>query len=201
MVLLVGVVVGPGAQPASAREPVVADRKGPVTSLQLTNVDGAVVTPVAEDGRKATVLFFVMHECPVANLFAPEIGRLQAEYAARGVRSWVVYVEDDLPAAKAREHAREYGFKAGAVLDPSHALVKAAGATVSPEAAVLSPSGQVLYLGRIDDRVAAYGKRRVEPTRRDLRLALEAVLAGRKVPDARTRAVGCYIPDAAPVKR
>jgi hypothetical protein len=53
----------------------------------------------------------------------------------------------------------------------------------------------VLYRGRIDDRVADFGKRRVEPTRRDLRLALDAILAGKPVPARRTKAVGCYIPE------
>lgn len=169
-------------------------------TIEVADLDRRLVKPVVDDGRKATLFFFLMHECPVANAYAPEISRLQAEYGERGVRSYVVYIEDDLPVAKAREHAREYGFKAGSLLDPSHLLVKATGATVSPEAAVLSPTGELLYLGRIDDRVAAFGKRRVEPTRRDLRLALEAVLAGKKVGTRRTKAVGCYIPDAAPAR-
>jgi hypothetical protein len=60
---------------------------------------------------------------------------------------------------------------------------------------VLSPSGDVLYRGRIDDRVADFGKRRVEPTRRDLRLALDAILAGKPVQARLTKAVGCYIPE------
>ncbi len=168
-----------------------------LTAIEVADLDGRRVTPLKDDGRKATVLFFLMHECPVANAYAPEISRLQAEYGERGVRSYVVYIEDDLPVAKAREHAQEYGFKAGSLLDPGHLLVKATGATVSPEAAVLSPDGKLLYLGRIDDRVAGFGKRRVEPTRRDLRLALDAVLAGKKVETRRTKAVGCYIPEPA----
>ncbi len=168
-----------------------------LTAIEVADLEGGRVKPLQDDGRKATVLFFLMHECPVANAYAPEISRLQAEYAERGVRSYVVYIEDDLPVAKARDHARDYGFKAGSLLDLSHLLVKATGATVSPEAALLSPAGELLYLGRIDDRVADFGKRRVEPTRRDLRLALEAVLAGKKVGTRRTKAVGCYIPDAA----
>ena len=149
----------------------------------------------ADTGRKATVFFFVMHECPVANGYAPEISRITAEYSAQGVRCFVVYVESDLTPEKARQHARDYGYKSGALLDPQHRLVKAAGATISPEAAVFSPSGEVLYRGRIDDRVADFGKRRVEPTRRDLRLALDAILAGKPVQARLTRAVGCYIPE------
>ena len=168
---------------------------GKALSISVKNLEGASVQPLADAGQKATVLFFVMHECPVANGYAPEIARIMSEYSAKGIRSCVVYVENDLTPAKAREHARDYGFKSGAVLDPKHLLVKAAGATISPEAAVLSPAGEVLYRGRIDDRVADFGKRRVEPTRRDLRLTLDAILAGQPVSTRLTKAIGCYIPE------
>ena len=168
---------------------------GYAAPLILKDVTGATVQPLANAGQKATVLFFVMHECPVANGYAPEISRIMSEYSGKGIRSFVVYVENDLTPAKAREHARDYGFMSGAVLDPKHLLVKAAGATISPEAAVLSPAGVVLYRGRIDDRVADFGKRRVEPTRRDLRLALDAILAGKPVSARLTKAIGCYIPE------
>ena len=163
--------------------------------LVVESLSGQPVKPLADAGQKATVLFFVMHECPVANAYAPEIARIMTEYAAKGVRSYVVYVEADLPAEKARAHARDFGFKAGTLRDPKHLLSKAAGATISPEAAVVSPKGEVLYLGRIDDRVSDFGRRRVEPTRRDLRLTLDALLAGQPVPARTTKAIGCYIPE------
>lgn len=164
------------------------------TNATVQALTGEKIQPLADSGQKATVLFFVMHECPVANGYAPEIGRIMNDYAAMGVRSYVVYVEADITRDTARKHAKDYGFKSGGVLDPKHLLVKSAGATISPEAAVFSPKGEVLYLGRIDDRVADFGKRRVEPTRRDLRLTLDAVLAGQPVPARLTKAVGCYIP-------
>lgn len=163
--------------------------------IAVRDLAGSLVRPLANQGQKATVLFFVMHECPVANGYAPEISRIANEYGKRGVRSYVVYIEDDLTPEKARTHAKEYGYRFGALLDPAHRLAKLAGATISPEAAILSPKGEILYRGRIDDRVADFGKHRVQPTRRDLRLSLDAVLAGKPVPNRFTRAVGCYLPD------
>jgi hypothetical protein len=161
----------------------------------VNDLAGAAVQPLANSGQKATVLFFVMHECPVANGYAPELIRITSEYAIKGVRCYVVYVESDITPEQARQHARDYGYKSGVLLDPRHLLVKAAGATISPEVAVFSPSGDMLYRGRIDDRVADFGKHRVEPTRRDLRLALDAILAGKPVQTRLTKAVGCYIPE------
>ena len=171
------------------------DPRTNVAAIAVEDLSGGTVRPLADAGQKATVLFFVMHECPVANAYAPEIARIMTEYAAKGVRSHVVYVEADLTAGKARAHARDYGFKSGTLRDPGHLLSRAAGATISPEAAVFSPKGEVLYLGRIDDRVSDFGRRRVEPTRRDLRLTLDAVLAGQPVPARHTKAIGCYIPE------
>lgn len=164
-------------------------------AIEVQDLSGKSIKPLADGGQKATVLFFVMHECPVANAYAPEIARIITEYAAKGVRSYVVYVESDLAAEKAQAHARDFGFKSDTIRDPKHLLSKAAGATISPEAAVFSPKGEVLYLGRIDDRVSDFGRRRVEPTRRDLRLTLDAVLAGQPVPARTTKAIGCYIPE------
>ena len=172
-----------------------AKKSGLSGVIAVTNLAGAAAQPLRDAGQKATLLFFVMHECPVANGYAPEINRIISEYAARGVQGFVVYVESDLSPEKARRHAVDYGYKSGSLLDPKHFLVKAAGASISPEAAVFGPTGEVLYRGRIDDRVTDFGKRRVEPTRRDLRLALDTILAGKPVPARLTKAVGCYIPE------
>ena len=51
----------------------------------------------------------------------------------------------------------------------------------------------LLYLGRIDNRVEDFNIRRAEPTRFDLREALDAVLAGKPVTNSRTKAFGCAI--------
>ena len=163
-------------------------------NLVIKDVQGTNHHPLAAAGQKATVLFFVLSECPIANSYAPEINRIAADYGSRGVRSYVVYVEEDLSAETARRHAQDHEFRVPALLDHRHQLVKHTQVTVSPEAAVLAPDYTVLYRGRIDDRAAAFGKRRVTPSKRDLREALDAILDGKPVATPITKAVGCYIP-------
>lgn len=165
-----------------------------VSAWVVKDIDGKPHQPLAEAGQKATVFFFVLHDCPLANSCAPEINRIVADYRARGVRSYLVFVEDDLSPKVARKHAREFGFICPVLLDREQRLMQFAHATVSPEVAVLAPDNALLYRGRIDDRLAARGKQRVSPTRRDLREALDAVLAGKPVPEPVTTAVGCYLP-------
>ena len=91
------------------------------------------------------------------------------------------------------QHTKDYQFSFPVLFDPRQVLVKLTGATTIPSAAVLTPDGSLLYLGRIDNRVEDFNVRRQEPTRFDLREALDAVLAGKPVVHPRTKAFGCAI--------
>ncbi len=79
------------------------------------------------------------------------------------------------------------------LLDPKRQLVQKTGATLTPEVAVLSTDGELLYRGRINDRFPRIGIQRDKPTKTELRDALEAILAGKAVTVSRTKAVGCVI--------
>jgi thiol-disulfide isomerase/thioredoxin len=144
-------------------------------------------------GKAATLLIFVTTDCPISNRAAPEVNRIAREYGQRNIACYVVQTDRALTLGEAKSHAKQYGFTCPVLLDKKHDLVRLAGASVTPEAAIISPSGQVLYRGRIDDTYASLGRPRLKPTRRDLRLALDAVCAGKPVAVARTTALGCYI--------
>jgi hypothetical protein len=79
------------------------------------------------------------------------------------------------------------------LLDAKLTLARAAGATTVPEVAVFSGSGELQYLGRIDNRMEDITRRRTVATEHELRDALDAVIAGHAPKVARTRAVGCSI--------
>jgi thiol-disulfide isomerase/thioredoxin len=145
---------------------------------------------------RAVVLFFVTTDCPLSNGYAPEMNRIEQAYAPRGVLFFAVQGDTTIPDEEVRRHAREYGYRFPALLDPRQVLARHTGATVTPEAVVLSADGAVLYLGRIDNKVEDFGKTRLQATEFDLRDALDAILAGRTVPHPRTRALGCAITKA-----
>jgi thiol-disulfide isomerase/thioredoxin len=161
----------------------------------IPDVDGKFQEPLKVAGDKAHVLFFLTHDCPISNGYAPEIASIVKQYADKGVRFYAVHVDPDCTAEVARKHAREFGLPCPVLLDPKHQLVKATGVTITPEVAVLTPDGKVAYRGRIDDQYPGLGKKRIAPAERDLRQALDAILAGKPVKVARTEAVGCSIPD------
>lgn len=157
------------------------------------DANGGKVNPLLPGDHKAVVLLFIMTDCPIANSYAPEINRITAEYGPRGVAFYIVYVDTRVDAAAVRRHVHDYGYRCTALLDPRRTLARWAGASVTPEAAVVGANRSILYLGRIDDRVLDFGKIRHRPNRRDLRLTLDAVLRGDAVPSARTPCIGCFI--------
>jgi thiol-disulfide isomerase/thioredoxin len=165
----------------------------PALQFTLHDTEGAAHNPNEWAQARAVVLFFVTTDCPLSNGYAPEMSRIEQAYAPRGVLFYAVQGDTTIPDEEVRRHAREYGYRFPALLDPRQILAHHTDATVTPESVVLSPEGAVLYLGRIDNRVEDFGKTRVEATEFDLRDALDAILAGRPVPHPRTRALGCAI--------
>jgi thiol-disulfide isomerase/thioredoxin len=151
--------------------------------------------PSAE--AKATVLLFIAVDCPISNRYAPEYGRIHADYAGKGVEIVRVYIDDTVPKADIVKHADEFNLAmTRAIFDGKHVLVKALGVTVTPEAAVVGPDGTLLYRGRIDDLYVSHGRLREGEYRRDLREALTEIVDGKPVSVPFTNATGCGIPDA-----
>lgn len=141
----------------------------------------------------ATVVIFVGHDCPISNSYSPEIARIVKEFAAKKIAFCLVYADADLETEQAKKHAAEYGIPCPAILDPKLTLARRFGATIKPEVAVLSATGDRVYLGRIDDRYVDFGKRREQPTRRELREVLAAIVEGKPIPHSRVKAIGCDI--------
>ena len=140
------------------------------------------------------VLIFLRSDCPISNRYAPEVERLNREFSAKGVQFWLVYPDRADTAANVASNAKEHGYNLPILRDADRSLVKRSDATITPEAAVFSHA-ELIYHGRIDDRVAAFGKVRPAPTTHELRDALNAALLGKKPAVQEAPAVGCYISD------
>jgi len=162
-------------------------------------LDGRAADPLREEsGGRAVVLIFTRTDCPIANQAAPEIERVRRQYAARGVRFWLVYVDAREPVERVQAHMREYGLHATAIRDPGHVLVRRVGVHVTPEAAVYvfdQGAPRLSYRGRIDDRVAELGRQRPRATSFDLRNAVDRALATEAPTLVTTPAAGCEIAD------
>jgi hypothetical protein len=173
----------------------------------VKDLDGRYADPTSDSAARATVTLFVDNDCPVSNRYAPEVQRLYRQYAALGVKFWLVYPDPRISVATIREHMREYGYEIPALRDPEHALVRRANALVTPEAGIFLADGTLVYHGRIDNRYVDLTRRRPDATQHDVADVLDAVLAGKAVdaswspaPGRSLKAmsqpgVGCYIGD------
>jgi AhpC/TSA family protein len=179
----------------------------PGKSLTVRDINGRALTPFAPAGA-ANIVFFVATDCPVSNSYAPEIQRVCREYGPRGVECSLIYEDVDLHPSPAhldqqvRQHLKEYGYEGfTAIVDRERTVANHAKASITPQAFVIDRSGAIRYRGRIDNLYAAFGKTRQQVTSHDLRDALDAVLAGRKVLRPETEALGCFITDPALLRK
>lgn len=144
---------------------------------------------------KATVLIFVRDDCPISNRYAPEIGRLQAEFEPQGIAFRLIHPDPEATAEGVEQHLKAYYSSMQALRDPAHRLVAWAGTSITPEAAVVSGPATLVYRGRIDDQWVELGQARPEPSTHDLRTLLLRLVAGEELTFEATPAVGCYIAD------
>jgi len=165
----------------------------PSSLAAFLDLAGHNVEPFQVHRFKAIVFLFTSADCPISNRYAPEVRRLHDQFTPRGVAFWLVYAGTNTPVETLRKHLREFGYPCPALRDPELSLARRASVRVTPEAAVFLPDGRLAYHGRIDDRFADLSVERPAPTRLDLKIALEEILAGKPVSQTNRNAVGCLI--------
>ena len=163
-------------------------------TLTIRDIHGKLQTPLIAKGKIPSVLFFITHDCPVANKLAPEIQRVINGYHAKA-QFTLVYVDPDMTTTEITTHQKDYNYiKINTIHDVQHKLVQATGAKVTPEVVVAGSNGHVVYRGRINNFYEDFGKPRRVITQHDLRDALDALLAGKPVPKPGGKCIGCFIP-------
>lgn len=140
-------------------------------------------------GLRPTVLIFASIDCPVNNLYWPILNQLSSEFPE--ARFVAIHVGNLTSKDQVEEHRKEYAIEFPALLDVEGTWSDHFAAERTPEVFLLN-RGEVVYRGRIDDR-HGYVHRRGEPSRFDLKRALEHVRTGTTVSVSRTEAVGCLI--------
>ena len=176
---------------ASANEQLALGAKAPAFTL-VNAVDGETVSMKPDDG-KVKVVVFTCNACPYAKAFEPRIIELATKFAMNGVKLYAVnpnddakYHEETLANMKARAEEKKYRFPY--LKDGDSSIARAYGARVTPHVFVVDGEGIVRYRGYVDDS-AKPGERKTT----GLSDAVGALLNGREVATADTRAFGCTI--------
>ena len=157
--------------------------------------DGTTVSLADVADADALVVMFLCRHCPYVQHVQDEVARIADEYAPRGV-SFVGIAPndpdtypDDAPDSLA-EQKRQVGWGFPYLFDATQEVAKAYGAACTPDTFVFDRDLRLVYRGQLDETRPRQGQ---QPTGRDLRAALDAVLAGDPVPEEQYPSVGCSI--------
>lgn len=164
----------------------------------LLDAQGQVHQIGSNSAAKATIITFLGPECPVSQRYVPELNRIAALCRTNGIEFYGVVSARKNAKEMAQGYVKDYSINFPVLVDDRLTLARWLAPSHVPEAYVLKPDGDVVYRGRIDDWYEAIGKPRAVVRHRELRDAIDSVLAGRTPAKAYARPVGCYFEELAP---
>ena len=135
-----------------------------------------------------TLVIFIATRCPVSNDYNERMKAVYDDYNGKGIHFLFVNANSNEPVSEVEQHARDNGFPFPVYKDVNNAVADQFGAEFTPEAFLIDTSGTVRYHGHIDD-----SRNPARITSQTLRSALDALLAGKPVERADTKAFGCTI--------
>jgi len=165
-------------------------------SFLLTNViDNQQVSLDTFKDKKVLVVMFICRHCPFVVHVKDELAKLGKDYADKNVGIVAISSNDaekyplDAP-DKLKEMALELGFNFPLLYDESQEVAKAYSAACTPDFFVFDQQRKLVYRGQLDDSRPNNGK---PVTGKDLRAAIDAVLAGKPVNPDQKPSAGCNI--------
>lgn len=161
----------------------------------LVNVDGREVSLGDFAGSPALLVIFMCNHCPFVIHVSEQLAALTREYMAKGVAVVGINSNDsashpgDSPERMVAE-AEERGYAFPYLFDETQEVAKAYGAACTPDFFVFDANRRLVYRGQMDDSRPDSG---IPVTGKDLRAALDAVLAGKPVSANQRASMGCNI--------
>ncbi len=158
-------------------------------------VSGGAVTDEDFRNHDALLVMFICNHCPFVKHVVEELGRVGRDYLPRGVGIVAInsndvanYPQDGPEHMKAL--AEREGWEFPYLLDATQQVAKDYRAACTPDFFLFDGAGKLVYRGQLDDSRPGSGR---PVTGRDLRDALEALLAGEAVPSNQVASLGCNI--------
>jgi len=145
--------------------------------------------------NKATVIMFICNHCPYVIHVNPELKRLSDEYMQKGV-SFIAISSNDIEhypqdgPDEMLQLVRDNGFNFPYLYDATQEVAKAYDAACTPDFYVFDAQLKLVYRGRLDDSKPNSG---IPLTGKDLRKALDGVLAGEDPIEVQYPSGGCNI--------
>lgn len=158
-------------------------------------VTGKPVSFDSAAGPKGLLTMFICRHCPFVKHVQDELARIGRDYAGRGVGIVAISANDesgfpeDRP-QKLAEMSKELGFTFPFVFDESQDVARAFDAQCTPDFFLHDAARRLVYRGQLDDSRPGNG---LPVTGKDLRGALDALIAGKPLSPQQTASIGCNI--------
>lgn len=161
----------------------------------LDVVSGDIVRLEQEEAPVGTVVMFICNHCPFVRYIQPELVRLSTDYIAKGIRFLAISANDatqypeDGP-EHMREVAEELGYSFPYLYDETQETARAYEAACTPDFFIYDQELKLVYRGQMDD--ARPGND--QPLNgKDMRAALDALIAHQPVSPLQKPSLGCNI--------
>jgi peroxiredoxin len=158
----------------------------PVSDFSLHDMRGRSLN-YRELRGKVTVVMFFSTRCPISNAFNFRRNTLYRDFNKR-VNFIIVDSNSNESLEEVRAYAKEVGFDFPVYMDVNNQASDRFGVLATTDTFVMDSSDVVRYHGYIEDALNPD-----RTTKQGLRLAIEAVVEGKPVEMAESRARGCAI--------
>jgi len=159
-----------------------------VVRLQIYSLESFI-------GKTALLVMFICRHCPYVVHVEHGIAKIGLDYIGTGLGIIGIssndpeQYPDDAP-PRLKEMAERLGFTFPFCFDENQDIAKAYQATCTPDFYLFDRGRHLVYRGQLDDSRPGNNK---PVTGRDLRAAIDAVLAGRAVDSNQKASIGCSI--------
>ncbi|HEX4004855.1 MAG TPA: thioredoxin family protein [Acidobacteriaceae bacterium] len=157
--------------------------------------DGKVRTSEELAGPKGLLVMFICAHCPFVQHVERELAEVGKDYKNSGVGVVAISSNDaenypgDAPAGLAAQ-AEKLRFVFPYLYDETQAVARAYDARCTPDFFLFDGTGRLVYRGQLDASRPGNG---VPVTGKDLRAALDALVAGRSISTDQYPSIGCNI--------
>lgn len=163
--------------------------------FQLPDTSGKIVSLADFKDKAALLVVFMCNHCPYVIHIRDGLAKFARDYAPLGVGIVGINANDvkNYPAdspAKMKEEVKSAGYIFPYLYDETQAVAKAYRAACTPDIFLFDKNQKLVYRGQFDDSRPGNG---LPVTGKDLRAALDAVLAGKLVSENQKASIGCNI--------
>lgn len=163
--------------------------------FRLPDTTGKTISLKDLKDKQALLVIFMCNHCPYVKHIRSGLAQLARDYLPRGVAivgissNDVVNYPADSP-AKMAEEARAAGYLFPYLYDETQEVAKAYRAACTPDLYLFDQDQRLVYRGQLDDSRPGSA---IPVTGKDLRGAIDAVLAKKNVSPQQKPSIGCNI--------